>query len=128
MLMSDPGSPTKRSALFQVLARQPSIQLLGPMTDQVGRSGTGIGITSNGVRAETIVDPTTGQVLEFRTVQVDPKESLGDGLDGTAAPNVGMNADGVDQPGTVLGWSTQLRLDVVGALPPVTGSCAGTPN
>lgn len=123
-----PGSSDRRAALFEVLARQPGIEVLGLMTDHVGRTGTGIGATWNGVRSEMIVDTSHGKVLEFRAAQVDPVGSLQGGAPGTPAPGVGVNSDGVDAPGTLLGWSTQVRLDAVDSLPRVTGNCAGYPN
>ena len=122
-LANYPGPPQQRSALFQVLARQPGIEALGSRTDHLGRSGTDIGSTWYGVRSEMIVDPATGQVLEFRAYQVDPPSSLGSGMDGTPSPGVGLNTDGVDDPGTLLRWSTMVRMDVVNSLPPFTPTC-----
>ena len=118
-----PGSSQQRAAFFEVLARQPGIEALGTRTDHVGRVGTAIGATWYGVRSEMIVDPSTGRVLEFRRYQVDPPESLGSGQQGTPSPGVGLNHDRVDDPGTLLGWSTVVRMEAVNSLPPYTPAC-----
>ncbi|MEX0754990.1 MAG: CU044_5270 family protein [Actinomycetota bacterium] len=119
-----PGSPEIRSALFEVLARQPGIEVLGQATDHLGRTGIAIGSTWLGVRSEMIVDTSTGAILETRSVQVDPKSSLVGGTPGTPAPDVGVNADGVDDPGTSDGWSTVAGMDVVKSLPPIEHPCS----
>ncbi len=118
-----PGSSQQRAALFEVLARQPGIEVLGTRTDHVGRVGTAIGATWYGVRSEMIVDSSTGRVLEFRSYQVDPPESLGSGLQGTPSPGLGMNQDDVDEPGTLLTSSTVIRMEVVNSLPSLVRDC-----
>jgi hypothetical protein len=122
-LVNFPGSSQQRAAFFEVLARQPGIEALGTRTDHVGRVGTAIGATWYGVRTEMIVDPSTGRVLEFRSYQVDPQESLGSGLQGTPSPGLGLNHDRLDDPGTLLTWSTVVRMEVVNSLPPLTRDC-----
>jgi len=65
-------TPALASALFQVMAAQPGVELLGTVTDHDGRRGQGIAMpaaTSTQVR-EVIVDPATGQLLEARFVPV----------------------------------------------------------
>jgi hypothetical protein len=78
------SSAALRTALYDVMADTPGIQLLGTASDHSGRSGTeiagpvggGIGSQTpygaNGVRDEVIIDPSTGDVLEINLVNADP--------------------------------------------------------
>jgi len=43
-------------------------------------------------------------------VQVDPAVDTA-----SPSPGVGINADGVDDPGTVLGWAVYLESGIVGS-------------
>jgi hypothetical protein len=59
-------TPALASALFQVLANQPGVQLLGTVTDHEGQRGQAITLrTAHGLTVSTvIVDPSTGTLLE----------------------------------------------------------------
>ena len=57
-----------------MIQRLPSIELLGPMTDRLGRHGTGVGFTEFGVRDVLIFDPATSAVLEREGIAVDPSQ------------------------------------------------------
>jgi hypothetical protein len=69
-------SPALRSALFQVMASVPGVQLLGQATDRAGRDGTEIAspINSEGFRFEIVIDRLTGQLLQTQDVLVDPSQ------------------------------------------------------
>ncbi len=64
-------SPELRSALFDVAASLPGVELLGNTTDEIGRPGVGVGYTHRGVRYELIFDPATSAFLGERDVQAD---------------------------------------------------------
>lgn len=63
-------TPALASALFQVLADQPGVQLLGTVADHEGQTGQAVALaTPNGTPdgfdvSKVIVDPTTGSLLE----------------------------------------------------------------
>jgi fibronectin type III domain protein len=63
-------TPALASALFQVMADQPGVELLGTVTAHDGQSGAGIALPSADSTqvAEVIVDPDGGQLLEARFV------------------------------------------------------------
>jgi hypothetical protein len=107
------SSPALRTALYQVMASVPGIALLGPATDQLGRSGIeiagpfggdGYGAAGGdlGVRDELIIDPTDGAVLEMGQIIADPSlESP------TFRRYVG------DTPGQLFNWTDYLASGVV---------------
>ncbi len=53
-------TPAQRSALFEVAARIPGVELVGDVTDAVGRTGTGVAMDDevNHTRQTLIFDPT----------------------------------------------------------------------
>lgn len=108
LLRETHASPELRAALYEVAATLPRVELLGELTDEAGRPGVGVGYTHLGIRHELIFDPDTSAILGERQVQVDPPVA-----DASPPPNVGVNADGVDDPGTLLGWAVYLRSGVV---------------
>lgn len=59
-------SPAQRAALYEVVARIPTVELVGPVKDSVGRSGVAVAIddTTNGTRHRLVIDPKTGKLLE----------------------------------------------------------------
>ena len=61
-------TPALSSALFEVLAGQAGVQLLGPVTDHNGQQGQGVVLSGAGGTevSEVVVDPTTGALLEAR--------------------------------------------------------------
>ena len=64
--------PQVRAALYRLIQGLPGIEALGPMTDRLGRHGTGVGFTQYGVRDVLIFDPATTAVLEREGIAVDP--------------------------------------------------------
>jgi len=102
--------PELRQALFEVAAILPRTEYLGRVTDEAGRPGIGVGYTWVGVREELIFDPNTSVILGEREVQVDPAVDTA-----SPSPGVGINANGVDDPGTVLGWAVYLESEIVGS-------------
>jgi hypothetical protein len=69
------GAPPQiRAALFRLIQRLPGIELLGPMTDKLGRHGIGVGFTEYGVRDVLVFDPATSAVLEREGIAVDPSQ------------------------------------------------------
>jgi hypothetical protein len=102
-LLRDPLTPPDvRAALFEVAAGLPGIELLGAMTDRIGRPGVGVAMTAFQMtpfhRQEIIIfDPATSVLLEERTVGLVP---YGD----TPAP-------------ITWGYATYLEATVVAELP-----------
>jgi hypothetical protein len=66
--------PQVRAALYRLIQNLPGIEALGPMTDRLGRHGTGVGFTEFGVRDVLIFDPATSAVLEREGIAVDPAQ------------------------------------------------------
>lgn len=61
------GTPALRSALFKVMAEQPGIKLLGRTQTRSGRTGIGLQTPPdhNGNIVKVVIDPASGQVLEY---------------------------------------------------------------
>ena len=121
-LLASVGPPASRSALFSAAAQVPGVELLGGVVDDTGRRGVSVGVTWGGIREEIVFDPEAAMLLARRTVQVDPL------IEYTSSPSPGMpvqgvNADGIDDPGTVLGTTTYLEAEVVQNLPEPAGRC-----
>jgi hypothetical protein len=70
LMRNAPLSPAQGAALYEVAARLPDVQLIGPTTDPSGRPGTGVAVTSNGQQMELVIDTATGQLLGDRQVDV----------------------------------------------------------
>ncbi|MGH2392146.1 MAG: CU044_5270 family protein [Candidatus Limnocylindria bacterium] len=102
-LLRDPLTPPDvRAALFHVAAGLPGIELLGEMTDRIGRPGLGVAMSAYPMtpfhRQEVIIfDPATSVLLEERTVSLAP---YGD----TLAP-------------FLWGYATYLETEIVPELP-----------
>src|SRR5205085_10637482 len=93
------ASPQLRSALYQVAATIPGVELVGTVTDQAGRQGTAVGLTSGGaggpIQHQLIFDPDTSALLFEQTV-----------LEGHASWTDA-------EPGSVITWSVYLASGVV---------------
>ena len=99
-----------RVALYEVAARIEGVELIGEVTDPVGRSGTAVALTSAGhvtplpepgegdIRSEIIFDPDTGRFLAERDVLVNRVDYLD------------------ANPGTVIGWAAYLESAVVNSV------------
>jgi len=68
------------SAIYQVLADQPGVTLLGTTTDESGRQGTGISVSSPSGVSELIIDAASGSALEVR--YSPPPSSIASPLNG----------------------------------------------
>lgn len=68
LLRDSYAPPEVRSALYQVAAELPGVQLIGAVHDQLGRPGTAVGYTSNGNTQELIIDPQTSALLAEQTI------------------------------------------------------------
>lgn len=90
--------PKLRAALYRVASELPGVQLLGTVTDPVGRKGVGVAYTdaTHGERLELIFDPKTSTLLGERNVVTSSRRS------GIAVP-----------AGTVVGYAAHLASRVV---------------
>jgi len=93
-------TPAQRSALFEVAARIPGVELVGDVTDMVGRTGTGVAMDDevNHSRQTLIFDPTNY------------------GLMGEEESTLSGNEPGGYPAGTVIGHGAYLEQAVVDAL------------
>jgi hypothetical protein len=122
-------TPALASALFQVLANQPGVQLLGTVTDHEGQTGEGIRLeTAGGLTvSEVIVNPTLGQLLEAQFALPAPTSPLPDGASVCVGPVNGSSARSCYQGGDSATispvWTDVVASGVVGSgdatLPPV---------
>ena len=127
-------TPALASALFQVLADQPGVQLLGSVTDHEGQTGEGITLaTAGGLNvSEVIVDPTTGQLLEAQFASPARTSPLPNGASSCVSPYNGSStppsckqlANQLANSGTIAPlWTDVVATGVVGSdtatLPPV---------
>lgn len=72
-LLRDPLTPPAvRAALYQVAAGLPGIELLGETTDRIGRPGMAVAMTMHQLQEVIVFDPTTSELLEERTVGLEP--------------------------------------------------------
>jgi hypothetical protein len=92
-------TPKQRSALYEVAARLPGVELVGRKADAAGRTGIAVAMRDerNRLRDELIFDPATGVLLgEEETV---------------------LAGNWAHYPaGTRIGWAVYLRSDVVDAI------------
>jgi hypothetical protein len=65
-------SPAVRAALYEVAARIPGVELVGPATDRIGRHGIAVAYadSSNHQRHQLIFDPRTAALLEEDYVEL----------------------------------------------------------
>jgi len=101
--------PEARLVLFRLAATLPDTELLGPMTDELGRAGIGVGYTANGIRHEVIFSRDSALVLEERGVQVAPADgstpSTGAASDGVAGSWTAYYSGPVDSLGGIPYWN-----------------------
>ncbi|MCW2915001.1 MAG: polymerase [Actinomycetia bacterium] len=78
-LLAGPITPGAKTALFQVLAKQPGIKLVGKVTDRLGRPGMAVAMPGDGGTFRLIIAPKTAEYLgdEFwgTTTQSTPDRS-----------------------------------------------------
>jgi hypothetical protein len=63
-----PAPTTVRAAVYEVMASTPGIKLLGHRRDALGRRGDLFAATFGPMRAEIIINPTTGRLLQFSRI------------------------------------------------------------
>jgi hypothetical protein len=86
VLLYSPASPKVRAATYRMLADLPGVKMLGPVTDQAGRTGTtvtidaGIDSQASTFGTRLIIDPSTGRALATEMVMT----GKGGGAPGTA--------------------------------------------
>jgi len=97
MLRETYAPPQLRSALYQIAAGLPGVELVGTVKDEVGRDGVAVGYTSHGIRHELIFDPDTSALLGERYMVTDP----------------GQVQEGHFQVGSVFGWAVYLSSGIV---------------
>ena len=76
LLRESNASAQLRSALFQVVAGIPGVELVGNVSDPEGRKGVSVAMTANGVRSELIFDPQNSVLLAERQTIVSPVPDL----------------------------------------------------
>lgn len=65
------ATPAQRAALYQVAARIPGVELVGPVTDSAGRPGIAVAMTAHGIRSTLIFDPDTSALLSEEQVALE---------------------------------------------------------
>lgn len=70
------ATPAQRAALYEVAARIPGVELVGRVTDPVGRNGMAVAMTSgaDGLRHMLVLDPDTGELLSEEQRVLDENE------------------------------------------------------
>jgi hypothetical protein len=112
LLRETDASPALRSALYQVAATIPGIELLGSVADHAGTVAIGVAYSSNGVRNELFFDPSTSALVGEESVAVVDQP---DGYDVTT--------------GTILSWADYVSSGIVSSLSDTpTGSVEPAPS
>jgi hypothetical protein len=93
------ATPAQRAALYEVAARIPGVELVGPVSDRAGRAGIAVAMRdeANRIRHTLIFDPETSALLGEEEIVL-----AGNALDYSE--------------GTVIGYATYLKSAVVDAL------------
>ena len=68
VILAGPTAPGTRAAIYQILAGQPGLNIIRPVTDPLGR--TGVAVTETISRGESyylVIDPQTAQLLAITT-------------------------------------------------------------
>jgi hypothetical protein len=108
LLRDAPVSPELGAALYQALGRLPGIDVIGPRSDSLGRTGVAIGVADwIGIRRELIIDPQTGRLLGERQVLTREIEDNPAPANTTSGPPRNM------RPGEVMSEATYVSQAVV---------------
>ena len=92
--------PQVRSALYEVAARIPGIELVRDAVDPAGRAGTGVTLSSAAVRIELVVDPEDSRLLSWTEHAPGPDPDSEDRLlDSIAYLEIGVVGSTDDRPG-----------------------------
>lgn len=76
-LQSPIPTPEQKAGLYRAAALLSRVRLFGPLHDSLGRTGTGVGLISDGQADVLIFDTTTGTFLERSSWPVDSEGNLG---------------------------------------------------
>jgi hypothetical protein len=93
------ATPAQRAALYEVAARIPGVELVGPVRDRAGRAGIAVAMRdeANRIRHTLIFDPETSALL--------------------GEEDIVLAGNALDYPeGTVIGFATYLESAVVDAI------------
>lgn len=71
VLAQGDSSPDLRAALFDVASRINGVQLVGEVTDPLGRAGTAIALDWNGERTQLVFNTDTSDLLAMETYPLD---------------------------------------------------------
>lgn len=104
LLRETVAAPDVRAALYRVVAALDGVELIGPVTDRIGRAGTAVAMTGDGSgagreRRTLIFDPETSMLLAEEQVLLDKV----DWLDA--------------EPPLVIGYNTYLASEIVETIP-----------
>jgi hypothetical protein len=65
-----------RAAVFQALTRLPGLEVVDRAAVLDDRTGTALGLTTNGLTEQIVIDPGTGEYLGSRSVQAEDAHGL----------------------------------------------------
>ena len=71
-----PAPPDLRATLYELMAETSGLRLEGEMTDEAGRSGTGVSVVIGDGRFVLLVDPVTGALLETQRIVLRQSEQF----------------------------------------------------
>jgi hypothetical protein len=87
LLYQSGASPQLRAALFEVAARIAGVQLIGTVTDPLGRTGIALALDDiEGRRTQLVFDPSTSNLLAIELFTIQPDGSVAS-PDGWTAPD-----------------------------------------
>ncbi|MEA2522049.1 MAG: hypothetical protein QOI81_1695 [Actinomycetota bacterium] len=76
LLSQGDASPALRAALFHVASGITGVELVGDVTDPLGRAGTAIALDESGHRTELIFDGSTSDLLALEKFNLSPDGSV----------------------------------------------------
>jgi len=82
VLLSGPAQPGTRSAIYELLAEQPGVELIKGVTDPLSRVGTAV---TDGAGDYLVINPSTAQLLAFTTYPLKPFTKIPANAGGTEA-------------------------------------------
>jgi hypothetical protein len=95
-LLGGPATPGTKAATYRLLAQQPGITIIAPVTDPLGRRGVAVADgQAYGGRNYMIIDPRTAQELAYTTQPVRANGTI-------------STAQGGVETFEVMGWTNQL--------------------
>ncbi len=107
LLSETVAAPRLRAALYRIVARLDGVELMGAVTDHVGRVGVSVSLVDNDTSAGgrgkqehvLIFDPDTSRLLEKETVQLSTVEGIS------------------VKPPVTIGYTTYLTSEIVSQIP-----------